>query len=61
MLDQCTRSHFTSSVTLLGRSDVSLPPLPPPLPALRDRVLSVGGDLSILSLCGEGTTITAVL
>jgi signal transduction histidine kinase len=36
-------------------------PTDAPLPALRDRVLSVGGDLSILSPCGEGTTITAVL
>ena len=32
-----------------------------PLPALRDRVLSVGGDLAVLGDPGIGTTITAVL
>lgn len=32
-----------------------------PLPALRDRVLSVGGTLTVASTLGAGTTITAVL
>jgi len=36
-------------------------PADAPLPALRDRVLSVGGDLGVVSLPGGGTTITAVL
>lgn len=36
-------------------------PADAPLPALRDRVLSVGGDLAVLGDLGVGTTIAAVL
>jgi signal transduction histidine kinase len=36
-------------------------PADAPLPALRDRVLSVGGSLDVRSAPGAGTTITAVI
>ncbi len=60
-LDVCVNGEGPRLAIRVSDDGIGGLPADAPLPALRDRVLSVGGKLDVVSLPGGGTTITAVL